>query len=92
MFILQSKESLGNAIKNAKALHPKVTPVRFGEYNVTGSRGNNYTVRCYRENGNKIVDCNCKAGKVGMACKHSAAALPLHIHLAARRTQNTAAH
>ncbi len=82
MFILRNKAQIQNAITNAKALHPKVRMVEFGEYQVTGSRGNTYTVLCYRAGGEKIVDCNCPSR---VPCKHSAAALALHVHVAARR-------
>jgi hypothetical protein len=82
MFILKSKEQISKAIENARALHPKVSMIRFGEYQVSGSKGNYYTVRCYRDSGSKIVNCSCPSR---VPCKHAAAALPLHIHLAARR-------
>ena len=82
MFILKSKQQLTRAIENAKALHPKVRMVEFGEYEVSGSKGNTYTVLCYRAGDNKIVDCNCPSR---VPCKHSAAALALHVHVAARR-------
>ncbi len=82
MFILRNKAQLANAIDNAKALHPKVRMVEFGEYLVTGSTGNVYTVLCYRANGEKIVDCSCPSR---VPCKHSAAAIALHVHVAARR-------
>jgi uncharacterized Zn finger protein len=55
--------------------------IEFGEYEVSGSKGNNYTVLCYRAAGEKIVDCNCPAR---VPCKHSAAALSLHVALAAQ--------
>ena len=41
-------------IERAKARHPRVTVKRFGEYQVTGSAGNTYTVRCERRNGVKV--------------------------------------
>jgi uncharacterized Zn finger protein len=82
MFILKSKQQLTKAIENAKALHPKVKMVEFGEYAVTGSKGTTYTVLCYRAAGEKIVDCTCPAR---VPCKHAAAALTLHIYMAARR-------
>ena len=82
MFILKSKQQLTKAIENARILHPKVHTVEFGEYEVSGSKGNTYTVLCYRANGEKIVDCNCPSR---VPCKHSAAALALHVHVAARR-------
>jgi hypothetical protein len=82
MFILRNREQITKAIENAKALHPKVRMVEFGEYAVTGSKGTTYTVLCYRAGGEKIVDCTCPAR---VPCKHAAAALTLHIYMAARR-------
>jgi hypothetical protein len=83
MFNLETTD-LSRAINNAKALHPKVKMIRFGEYAVTGSKGNEYRVKCYRFFGEKIVECSCKT-KDGIACKHSVSALPLHLHIAAQR-------
>ncbi len=83
MFALETTE-ISRAIANAKALHPKVKMVSFGEYQVTGSRGNAYTVRCYRDRGYKVVDCSCPT-RDGIACKHGMAAVSLHIALAAQR-------
>lgn len=83
MFKLETTE-LDKAIDNAKALHPKVRMIRFGEYQVSGSKGNYYTVKCYRFFGEKVVECNCKT-RDGIACKHSVSALPLHLHVAATR-------
>lgn len=82
MFTPETAE-ISRAIENAKALHPKVKMIRFGEYAVTGSTGNTYTVRCYRERGQKVVDCGCPT-RNGVACKHGMAAVSLHIALAAR--------
>jgi len=82
MFILRNKEQITKAIENARTLHPKVRMIEFGEYEVSGSKGHTYTVLCYRVGDEKIVDCNCPARAPG---KHSAAALSLHIALAARR-------
>ena len=59
--------------------------IRFGEYSVTGSKGNSYIVRCYRDRGQKVVDCACKA-RDGVACKHGMAAVSLHIALAGQRS------
>lgn len=83
MFNLETTR-LEKAIQNAKALHPKVKMIRFGEYAVSGSKGNSYTVKCYRLFGEKIVDCNCPT-KDDVACKHSVCALILHLHVAATR-------
>ncbi|MDQ3684683.1 MAG: SWIM zinc finger family protein [Acidobacteriota bacterium] len=82
MFILKSKEQITRAIDNARKLHPKVKMIEFGEYVVTGSKGTTYTVLCYRAGSEKIVDCNCPSR---VPCKHSAAALQVHIYMAATR-------
>lgn len=83
MFNLETT-NLDRAIQNAKALRPKVRMIRFGVYAVSGSRGNSYTVKCFRFFGEKVVDCSCPT-KDGVACKHSVCALPLHLHVAAQR-------
>ncbi len=83
MFTLETTE-IAKAIENAKALHPKVKMIEFGTYEVTGSTGNTYTVKCYRAHGEKIVECNC-ATRPGVACKHGMAACSLHIAMAAQR-------
>jgi hypothetical protein len=82
MFIIEQTE-ISRAIENAKRLHPKVRMVTFGLYQVTGSRGNAYAVRCWREGGQKAVDCTC-ATRDGIACKHGMAAVSLHIAVARR--------
>jgi hypothetical protein len=83
MFSLETAH-IEKAITNAKALHPKVKMIEFGTYEVTGSRENTYTVKCYRKGGEKIVECNC-ATRDGIACKHSMAAVSLHIAMARER-------
>jgi hypothetical protein len=83
MFTLETAE-ISRAIENAKALHPTVKIIRFGEYSVTGSKGNGYIVKCYRDSGEKVVDCTCPT-RNGIACKHGMAAVSLHIALAAMR-------
>ena len=83
MFAIETTD-MSRAVQNAKALHPKVRMVRFGEYAVTGSKGNDYAVKCYRFFGEKVVDCTCKT-KDGVACKHGVSALCLHLHVASLR-------
>jgi hypothetical protein len=80
MFIIE-ETPIAKAIANAKALHPKVRMVRFGLYEVTGSKGNTYIVRCWRDRAGKNVDCSC-ATRDGIACKHGMAAVPLHSYAA----------
>jgi hypothetical protein len=85
MIELKSREQMAKAIERAKAHHPRVTVRRFGEYQVTGSAGNLYTVRCERRNGVKVVDCECVAGQFGSECFHAAAAVSVHIGIASMR-------
>ena|SRR5256885_2543258 len=74
--------NLSKAIERCKELHPTVRIITFGEYTVTGSKSNTYTVRCFRdEEGFKTVDCSC-ATRDGVACKHGIAALGMHLYLA----------
>ncbi len=82
MFILKDKETIQKAIERAKAVHPKVSVKQFGEYVVTGSAGNVYTVRCERRGSLKVVDCSCIAGTFGSPCFHAAVAIAQHMHLA----------
>ncbi len=83
MFALETID-LSRAIRNAKALRPKVRMICFGEYRVSGSKGNEYTVKCYRFFGEKVIECSCRT-RDGIACKHGVSALPLHLHVAALR-------
>ncbi len=83
MFALETTD-LSRAIQKAKALRPKVRMTSFGEYKVTGSKGTEYTVKCYRFFGEKVVNCSCKT-KDGVACKHGVSAVLLHLHVAATR-------
>jgi hypothetical protein len=85
MFILEETPII-KAIEKAKALHPKVRMVVFGKYEVSGSKGNIYTVQCSRQKGQKIVDCTCQTRDF-TACKHGMAAVSLHIAMARQRGQ-----
>jgi hypothetical protein len=82
MFRLEETD-LSKAIDKCKELHPTVRVIAFGQYNVTGSTaGTVYTVKCYRDDeGFKTVGCSC-ATRDGIACKHSMAALGMHLYLA----------
>ena len=82
MFILESRDTIRKAIERAKVVRPKVHIKNFGEYEVTGSAGNLYTVKCERRNGQKVVDCNCVAGQFGTPCFHAAVAIAQHIYVA----------
>jgi hypothetical protein len=85
MIELRSKEGVAKAIERAKARHPRVMVKRFGEYQVTGSAGNLYTVRCERRGGVKVIDCECVAGQYGTPCFHAMAAASVHIGIASMR-------
>ncbi len=82
MFILKSQETIKKAIERARRIKPHVRAVRFGRYEVSGSTGGFYTVMCYRNRGQKVIDCTCKAGQAGRPCFHSAAAVGLHSYMA----------
>jgi hypothetical protein len=73
--------NLSKASERARSLHPKVKCVAFGLYAVTGSEGNTYLVRCWKERTGKYVDCSCQT-RDGVACKHGVAAIPLHSFMA----------
>ena len=82
MFILKSQATIKKAIERARAIKPHVRAVKFGRYEVSGSTGGYYTVMCYRNQGQKVVDCTCKAGQAGKPCFHSAVAVSLHSYMA----------
>jgi hypothetical protein len=85
MFILKGIEQLTNAIAKAKKIRPRVHFVRFGHYQVSGSKGY-YTVTMRKDDrGNKAVECRCKGAEKGLVCYHAAAALSLHVGLARQR-------
>ena len=86
MFILQSQATIEKAIERAREVHPKVHVKTFGEYEVSGSKGNTYTVRCERRCNNlKTVDCTCEAGQRGNPCYHAAVAVAQHSYMAAQQ-------
>jgi hypothetical protein len=83
MFTLEETE-IAKAIERAKQFHPKVRMITFGQYAVTATKGE-HVVCCYRdEQGQKVVDCDCKT-RDGLACRCGVAAVSLHIGIAALR-------
>jgi hypothetical protein len=85
MFILKGKEQLEKAIAKAKKVKCAVKFRAFGNYSVRGSKGY-YTVLCRKDDdGNKIVQCECKGAEKGLVCYHAVSALSLHIGLAKQR-------
>lgn len=75
------KTEISKAVDRARELHPVVRAIKFGLYTVTGSKGAQYTVRCWKDRTGKHVDCSCRTVD-GVACKHGMAAVALHIYLA----------
>lgn len=86
MFTLEKTE-VAQAIERAKVLHPHVRMVTFGLYEVTGSTGNTYQVRCWKDRAGRHVDCTCRT-RDGIACKHGMAAVALHIFYATERQRS----
>jgi hypothetical protein len=87
MFILESKAQLEKAITKAKKTRTQVKFISFGVYQVSGSKGNFYTVECKKVGNEKQVLCDCKAGQSvkPLVCYHAASALALHTGLARQR-------
>ncbi len=87
MFILTTESQLTKAIAKARTVKPRLRVQRFGAYTVTGSKGDAYTVNCYRDaQGRKVVACQCQGAERGLVCYHAASAIGLHIVLAADAT------
>lgn len=85
MLILESKTQLERQIKKAKSVRCKVKYICFGQYQVQGSKGNFYTVRCEKVGTEKRVSCTCQASLKNFFCYHIASAVSLHIGLARQR-------
>ncbi len=86
MFILDNKNQIEKALNKARKVKPKVKRIAFGLYEVAGSNGNSYTVKCFRNPlGQKQVDCECKGGQRDLVCYHAVSALGLHICLAEQK-------
>jgi hypothetical protein len=85
MFVLETKNQLEKAILRAKQKRCFVKYLSFGNYRVKGEK-DFYNVVCRKDNdGNKIVDCECKGGAKGFICYHAVAALSLHVGLARQK-------
>jgi hypothetical protein len=86
MILLENLSQLNEARKRADKLKPRIFILEYGQYEVTGSKGDVYTVGCrVNDSGQKIVYCSCEERyprRPNSACYHIAAALSLHIYLA----------
>jgi uncharacterized protein YjhX (UPF0386 family) len=86
MIQLTTADNLTNVINKAREVKTRVNVAKFGRYNVTNKQtGAQYLVTCERRDGKRFADCTCKAGERGQACYHVAAAVGIHIVLAAER-------
>jgi len=67
----ESKAAWTKAIEKAKLVKPFVNTVGFGQFDVTGSKGETYRVSFTRnEHGEFEVSCSCQGHKRGLACYH----------------------
>jgi hypothetical protein len=89
MFILESKAQLEKAIAKAMKTRTTVKFIAFGVYQVSGSKGNFYTVECKKIGNEKQVSCECLGASKGLVCYHAASALSLHVGLAKQRQTAT---
>jgi hypothetical protein len=86
MIELKSKEQMARAIKRARQLKPFVRVRGFRWYEVQSSNGDSvYTIHFYKRAGQKLGECNCKAGERGLVCYHLAGAAAVHIGIASMR-------
>jgi hypothetical protein len=75
------------AITRAKSESLHVKALEFGCYKVVNhSHDTEYVVRFWKQGTDKIGACSCKAGQSSMLCKHVAASIGLHVHLASNRS------
>lgn len=85
MFIINNLAQLEKAASKARQIKPILKIIEFGKYVVKGSNGNFYTVKCYRNGNQRIIECECKAGERGFICYHGCSALEAHGTLAKYR-------
>jgi hypothetical protein len=57
------KKNLDNAVAKAKKVKPHVKALGFGRFEVTGSKGEPYTVEFSKEGGEFTFSCTCTAHK-----------------------------
>src|SRR5262245_2486911 len=93
LMIKLESNKMQRAIERAKAVRPRVTVINADErtYSVSGSRGNQYTVRFVVVNGLKLAECDCKAGQAGQSCYHVAGAAQVNVMVQSMRRQKPAA-
>jgi hypothetical protein len=86
MIQLTSATAIESAITKARTVKPLVRVNAFGSYSVMNkTTGATYTVTCEKRDGKRFASCTCRAGELGRACYHLAAAVAAHIQLASER-------
>ena len=86
MIELRSREQMARAIERAKKLRPFVRVRGFRWYEVQSADGRQtYTLHFYNNGGQRLAECTCKGHERGYVCYHVAAAVAVHIGIAAMR-------
>jgi len=86
MIQIETQEQFTKAAERARRGRLFVAFVRFRQYRVTNrATGAIYNVNFFVSRGRRFGGCDCKGGAQGRACKHLAAALAVHIGIAAMR-------
>ncbi len=86
MIQLTTATAIETAIRKARTVKPRVHVNAFGNYSVSNkTTGATYTVTCEKRDGKRFASCTCRAGELGKACYHLAAAVAAHIQLASER-------
>jgi len=89
MIQLTTATAIEKAINKARTVKPRVRVNCFGSYTVTNKRtGATYTVTCEKRDGKRFASCTCRAGELGRACYHLAAAVAAHIQLATEQASH----
>jgi hypothetical protein len=89
MIQLTTATAIEKAITKARTVKPRVHVNCFGSYTVTNkTTGATYTVTCEKRDGRRFASCTCKAGELGRACYHVAAAAGIHVQLATEQASH----
>ncbi len=92
MIVLSKLSQLDAAREKAAEMNPSLRVIDFGVYQVSGSRGNWYDVRCWKnEHGQRFAHCSCEdqgRRRANVACFHLVPAIGAHILLAIAKRAN----
>ena len=85
MIQINSTEQMQRAIERAREADLFVSFIRFRQFRVTNrANGHTYNVNFFVCGGRRFGHCDCKGGE-RFVCKHLAAALAVHLGIAAQR-------